>query len=70
MVQRLVKLRGLEVKILSGGVFNPTTWMLYVEAHSTVNNEEGLEFKGVFVSIAPDFFSRNGFYAKLARVGL
>ena len=41
-----------------------------MEAHSTVNDEEGLEFKGVFVSIAPDFFSRKGFCAKLARVGL
>ena len=25
-----------------------------VEAHSTVYNGEGLEFKGVFISIAPD----------------
>ena len=33
---------------------NSTTWTLYVEAHSTVYNGEGLEFKGVFISIAPD----------------
>ena len=25
-----------------------------MEAHSTVYNGEGLEFKGVFISIAPD----------------
>ena len=33
---------------------NSTTWTLYVGAHSTVYNGEGLEFKGVFTSIVPD----------------
>ena len=36
-----------------------------MEAHSTVNDEEGLEFKGVFVSIAPDFFSEKDFMQNL-----
>ena len=43
---------------------NSTTWTLCVEAHSTVYDGEGLEFKGVFISIAPDFFSERNFYAR------
>ena len=31
---------------------NSTTWTLCVEAHSTVYDGEGLEFKGVFISYA------------------
>ena len=27
-------------------------------AHSTIYNVEGLEFKGVFIPIAPNFFSK------------
>ena len=39
-------------------------------AHSTVYDEEGLEFKGVFISIAPDFFSERNFMRELVRVDL
>ena len=40
---------------------NSTTWMLCVGAHSTIYDVEGLEFKGVFISTAPDFFSEKNF---------
>ena len=49
---------------------NSTTWTLCVEAHSTVYDGEGLEFKGVFISIAPDFFSEKNFMRELVRVDL
>ena len=40
---------------------NSTMWTLCVEAHSTVYDVEGLEFKRVFISTALDFFSRKNF---------
>ena len=39
-------------------------------AHFTVYNGEGLEFKGVFTSIAPNFFSEEDFMRELVRVDL
>ena len=41
-----------------------------MEAHSTVYDVEGLEFEGVFISTAPDFFSEKNFVRELVRVDL
>ena len=37
--------------------------------HSTVHDEEGLEFKRVFISIAPDFFSEKNLCARTCSSG-
>ena len=69
MEESRVKFRGVDSKLRKeayGRNFlhycNSTRWMLCVEAHYTVYNGEGLEFKGVFISITPDFFSERNLF--------